>query len=496
MTNHRAHLTTAIARGMLGGLVGGFAFGAAMIDLGLLETIAQLVRSESTVIGFIIHLLIAVVIGGGFGALVFFHRPDVGETVFWGLTYGALWWFIGAMTLLPLLSGQDLAWRVEDAQPLLPALIGHLLYGGIAGLVVALGPGQTRSAEPLIGVYATAPGPTVGTALRGGLVGLLGGVLLGLALEDGLGLPAVSGAMADTSRPTAWMVTVALGVLAGIGFALLFPEHNRGTGPMLIRGLAFGFLTWLVVALTLIPLALGNGLQWDVDAVRVGFGTLPGYLLLLGALPAFGYALLTKMWRGLTTDNLATRVGEGIGTQGLRAISGGLIAGSIGGLVFTIIMIQIGFLSTVAELVGLTSPVAGFIVHLLIANLIGIGYGILFVGRSNDPGSALGWGVAYGTFWWMLGPLTLLPVLLGDGPTWSAEAARDAYPALVGHLGYGAFLGLAFHRLERRLNPWWVARNEAEAARAARATTQLLSSAPALWLLTVLLAVAVPLLVV
>ena len=73
--------------------------------------------------------------------------------------------------------------------------------------------------------------------------------------------------------------------------------------------------------------------------------------------------------------------------------------------------------------------------------------GLLFARRSQDIGSAVGWGVSYGFFWWILGPLTLAPILLGVAPRWTAPAAAALLPSLVGHLAYGAG-GVTFHLLE------------------------------------------------
>jgi hypothetical protein len=36
--------------------------------------------------------------------------------------------------------------------------------------------------------------------------------------------------------------------------------------------------------------------------------------------------------------------------------------------------------------------------------------------------SAVGWGVSYGFVWWLIGPLTLMPILLGTTPDWTAGA--------------------------------------------------------------------------
>jgi uncharacterized membrane protein YagU involved in acid resistance len=157
-------------------------------------------------------------------------------------------------------------------------------------------------------------------------------------------------------------------------------------------------------------------------------------------------------------------------------------------------MLQIGFLPVFARLIGSTSAVAGLIVQLVVADLIGVSYGLLFRRQSYDIGSALGWGVSYGFFWWVLGPLTMIPVILGVAPQWTAQAAAELFASLVGHLAYGAGLGVAFHVLEARHNPWWIPRSQAEAARVARRKEQVLTSAPALWALVVVIALTLPVL--
>src|SRR5262249_60687149 len=112
--------------------------------------------------------------------------------------------------------------------------------------------------------------------------------------------------------------------------------------------------------------------------------------------------------------------------------------------------------------------------------------------RSSAVGSPPGWGVSYGFFWWILGPLTILPILLGTTPQWTVEVAAGLFASLIGHLAYGAGLGVVFYWLEARSNPWWIGRTRAESRRAAHRKEQLLTSAPALWALTVALALTVP----
>jgi uncharacterized membrane protein YagU involved in acid resistance len=468
--------------GMPAGLVGGLVFGAAMIELGdVLPTIAGIVRADSPVVGFLVHMAIAAVIGAGFGLLVVHQRPGTGETLFWGLTYGALWWFVGPLTLLPLFLGEPVAWELEAAQEQFPSLPGHLLYGVTTGLAFVLLTGRDSLRI------------TRGALVRGGLVGVGAAWLLGAALERQNELIAVSAMMSEHSQGVARLGTLALGLLAGFGFAFLYPETGDGAGPAMIRGIVFGFLVWVLAGLTLLPLLDGDGLSWSLGAARADFETLPGYVL-FGAVLGLGYHALSRLIRSLFSDDVRRLAHEGAGTEGLQAVGRGALAGLVGGLLFTLIMVQIDFLPTVARLVGSDSKLTGFVVHLLIADLIGASYGLLFRRRSFDAGSALGWGVAYGFCWWILGALTLLPVFLGGSPQWSAAAAVEAFPALVGHLLYGAGLGLTFYALEARYSPWWVSRTQAEAARRAGRREQVLTSAPALWALVVVIALTVPIL--
>ncbi|MBZ6102094.1 hypothetical protein [Streptomyces olivaceus] len=173
----------------------------------------------------------------------------------------------------------------------------------------------------------------------------------------------------------------------------------------------------------------------------------------------------------------------------------GVAAGLAGGVLFTGVMVTVGFLPTVASLVGSGSAAVGLVLHLLISQVVGVTYALFFRRRSFDAASGIGWGVSYGLLWWILGNLTLLPVLLGAGPRWSAAALAESFPSLVGHLAYGAVLGLVYQRLEARVSPWHLTRSQAAAARATARREQTLSAAPALWSLVACVALLVPVLV-
>lgn len=483
--------------GALAGLVGGLVFGAAMFRLGVLPTIASLVRADTAGIGFAVHMTIAAVVGTGFGLIAWHQRPAAGEMLFWGLAYGALWWFLGPLTLLPLFLGQQVVWTLDTAQAAFPSLLGHLWYGAITALAYAV----LRRAFVLDRTGDTHPHgqsthrPIWPALLRGGLAGLLAAWLLGLLLDAQGELLAFSSAMMGMhSLPPVWGLLIATGVLAGVGFAALYPQSLDSTGAGLIRGTVYGFAWWVAGALTLLPVLYSGDLAWSLEEARLAFAYLAGFVL-FGAGMVLLYRIFTGLVRALFGDIRLDDEQEGIGSRGLQALGRGALAGIVGGLLFTVVMVQIGFLPTVAQLVGGTSSFTGFVVHLIISILIGASYGVLFQRQSYDTGSALGWGVSYGVLWWVLGPLTLLPILLGAPPRWNIATAMATVPSLIGHILYGVGLAWVFFAMEARYNPWWLPRRQTEAERSQRRREQLFTASPAVWVMIIVIALTLSVIV-
>ena len=467
--------------GAIAGVFGGLAFGAAMAWLGDLPTVASIVRASAPQVGFLVHMAIAAIVGGGFGLLVRDQRLGGGEMLFWGMAYGSLWWFLGPLSSLPLILRGSVAWNVAAAQAAFPSLVGHLWYGAVTALTYAV---LRRREAPVTRL-------TGARLALGGVAGLAGAWLFLRLVNGQVPWLITSGIVPPESHGLNGIVSVLAGVVAGAGFAVLYPCLRDSSGPVLIQGMMYGFACWVAGALTLAPIAAGMGLAWSVDAARARFPLLPGCLL-AGAFLALVYRWVDGLARFLFADDVGAWDEEGIGTRGLRALGWGAFAGLIGGLIFTVIMLRIGFLPTVARLVGASSLRSGLIVHLVIANLIGASFGLLFLRRSFDLGSALGWGVSYGFFWWVLGPLTLLPLLLRAAPRWTPEIAAALMPSLIGHLAYGAAVGVTFYLLEARYNPWWISHTDAEALRTANRREQVLTSAPALWALVIVIALTLP----
>lgn len=128
-----------------------------------------------------------------------------------------------------------------------------------------------------------------------------------------------------------------------------------------------------------------------------------------------------------------------------RRITAGVLGGAAGGIVFGMMMAMMGILPTLAMMVGSESPVVGFLVHMMISIMIGLGLTVLF-GTRLLTGYVRGAlvGLAYGAIWWVLGPLVIMPAMLG-GALFVVNAG--ALLSLMGHMIYGVILGLVAVRV-------------------------------------------------
>src|SRR5918995_543551 len=112
--------------GVVGGVAGGLVFGVMMAMMGMLPMVAMVVGSESAAIGFLYHMFNSVVIGALFGLVFGRLSHTYGQGAVWGLLYGAIWWVLGPLVLMPLMLGMGLQFDIVFTAPMLMSLVGHL----------------------------------------------------------------------------------------------------------------------------------------------------------------------------------------------------------------------------------------------------------------------------------------------------------------------------------------------------------------------------------
>lgn len=129
-----------------------------------------------------------------------------------------------------------------------------------------------------------------------------------------------------------------------------------------------------------------------------------------------------------------------------RLLAGGL-AGLLGGVAFSLATHNQGALDEVAGLLGFSSSGVELVFHLVTASLMGVLFGATFHHPSEGYAATVSGGLLYGLLWWVLGPLTLMPLYDARAPTWTVAEAGAAFPSLIGHLLYGAVTGIGFYLL-------------------------------------------------
>ncbi|WP_435057728.1 hypothetical protein [Streptomyces sp. bgisy060] len=123
--------------GAAAGLVGGAGMGLwmsvsePMPDTAMITMVAGLLGSTNAFAGWLIHLSIALFAGTTFGVLLGQFAQKLAPAVVLGLAYGAVWWTIGALWIMPANMGMPVfEWNDVTSS----SLGAHLVFGLLAGL--------------------------------------------------------------------------------------------------------------------------------------------------------------------------------------------------------------------------------------------------------------------------------------------------------------------------------------------------------------------------
>jgi len=439
-----------------------------------------------------VSLPASLMLGGIYGLVfaVLCHRRAVspGAGLIWGLGFALLLWLVVPAGVVPAIAeGVSAIGRVDSLRAQFSQLVAYvLLFGMPLGMV--LGIWGSRQVRPTQSAFSFRR-----ALVAGGLAGCFGGWVFGRWMDKVDLFPVLGGLVNSHTRASGLAVHSLVATVIGAGFGLLFQRDIRGYGSSLGWGMAYGILWWFLGPMTILPWLQGVPPDWSYQRGGALFGSLVGHIV-FGLIAGLIYAVADRFWVGFFTDSdPINRQPEGPGVRTMYSLGWGAAASLAGGLLFSVVMLVTGALPRVARLVGGTSPLLGFVVHLVISAIIGMNYGLLFRREAPDNGSGVLWGLLYGLVWWFLGPLTLYPILMGDSITWTTQAAGLALPSLIGHLLYGAATALAFMVLERRHDEW-MRLDPRLAAREVRLRRPIGTPAPALWLFVLGLGVLLPIL--
>ena len=291
------HVARAIVGGGFAGIVGGWVYGKWMQEVDLYPLIAGLVDSKSRMAGESLHYFFAIVIAVTFGFLFQRDIRGYGSSMGWGMAYGILWWFLGPLTIFPLWLRQPLDWSNDNASQLFGSLIGHVIYGLIVGLIYGA---ADRIAERFFKESDPIRREPEGSGVRlirsvqwGGAAGVAGGLLYAIVLAATGSFGQIAAVAGGQSNLLGLAVHLGISFLMGVTFGLLFRREAPNLLSGIGWGLVYGLAGWFVGPLTLLPVALGHGLQWTGPAAEAQFPALVGQLI-YGAVAAAAFVLLEQ----------------------------------------------------------------------------------------------------------------------------------------------------------------------------------------------------------
>lgn len=115
--------------GASAGAVGGLVSSPVMIATGVLSRATGLSSMAPLSLAVVIHLCVSAVVGMSYGLLFRHEASSLGLGVAWGWMFGLICWYLGPLTLSPMILHGSFDWTTQAAAPLLPSLMGYLIYG-------------------------------------------------------------------------------------------------------------------------------------------------------------------------------------------------------------------------------------------------------------------------------------------------------------------------------------------------------------------------------
>jgi hypothetical protein len=424
--------------------------------------------------------------GAVFGCFFARRATSAGAGLIWGIAAALLLWITVPAGIVPLYHAEHSMAMMSHARSSFPKLVACFICLGMP-VGIALGTWgefrlRTKQAKFSWGRAIVA----------GGLAGFAG-LVFGQWVSSGNYFPLLAGYKELGSGNATLALHFAVALMIGAIFGVLFQRDVRGYGSSMAWGLGYGIFCWFLGPLTLSPLIAGSSLDWSAEQAANLLGSLVGYIL-YGLMLGATYAAFDRLWlRLFVYSDPLNREPEGPGLRIIRSLEWGGIAGLVGGVVSSPLLLATGILPKIAGLETSFTGVQGLLIHLLISALIGMSYGLLFRGEAPNLGLGVAWGWLFGLIWWYLGPLTLLPRVFRGVIDWRMEAVSALLPLLPGHLIYGATTAFIFLLFERRFTRWLLL-DPRHAAREQRRVRPVGTPAPAVWLFALGLGVLLPIL--
>ena len=409
--------------------------------------------------------------------------PDPGRGMIWGLGFS----FLTALVLFGLDNTVFMRIGFQNRARVFPNIIKITLgMGAPVGLVLGGWNAVTKNQD-------REPIKVTRGVITGGLAGLIAGLIIQPWLADhGINI-LIADFLGDPTGVTGFVFHLFVTTSIGIIYGLLFQRDARGFGSSIAWGFAYGFFWWMLGVMTLEPLINGQAVTWSVAEGQQAMSSFVAHGL-YGVLLGLIYSVFDHIWIIMfyESDPLYMSV-RGPGYKNIQSLKWGSISAIPGGIIYTVFVWQVGLSGYISGIIGMDSAVAGVFVTMFFAVVIGMIYGVLFRYESPNLGTAVVWGFIYGVIWWYVGVLTLLPLIVQGSPLWDQATIDHGIPLLIAQMAYGSITAGVFYIFEYREKAWECVDPNTRATEEIR-RRKVGTSAPAVWMFTLGMAVFVLLL--
>ncbi|AKS38365.1 hypothetical protein NP92_08560 [Anoxybacillus gonensis] len=129
-----------------------------------------------------------------------------------------------------------------------------------------------------------------------------------------------------------------------------------------------------------------------------------------------------------------------------RLLKTGVLGGVVGGIIFGIMMQMMGMIPMIAMMVGSKSTVVGWGIHMIISIIFGAVFGYLVTFTKH----MFILSVIYGIIIWIVGPLVIMPLMLGMGTMIAHAFEPQQLMSLMTHLFFSFVLAATVKIAERK----------------------------------------------
>jgi uncharacterized membrane protein YagU involved in acid resistance len=123
-----------------------------------------------------------------------------------------------------------------------------------------------------------------------------------------------------------------------------------------------------------------------------------------------------------------------------KSLKAAIVGGIIGGIIFGMLMQMMGMIQMISMMVGSESLVVGWILHMIISLIFGVGFVVLAKIIKN----LILLTIVYGVLIWIVGPLLIMPMMLGMGPMIANAFAPDQLMSLMTHIFFSVILAIVY----------------------------------------------------